>query len=83
MSENPKRRWYSFSIRDMMLVTLIVAILVAWWLDHRYLAPDAQVTREQKARNRDFERKLRSGLYDRPNSAPGAPLGGVSGSYKK
>ena len=86
MSEKPKRRWYSFSIRDMMLVTAIAAVGVAWWLDHRYLAPDAQVTREQKARIRDFERKLRSGVYDRPNSAPGAPpggVGGISGSLKK
>lgn len=24
-----------FSIRDLILVTVIVAILVAWWLDHR------------------------------------------------
>ena len=24
-----------FSIRDLMLVTVIVAILVAWWIDHR------------------------------------------------
>jgi hypothetical protein len=70
-----------FSIRDLFLVTMIVAILLAWWLDHRYLADDAQVTREQKARTRDFERKLKSGVYDRPN--PGAPVGGVSGSLKK
>ena len=24
-----------FSIRELMLVTVIVAILAAWWLDHR------------------------------------------------
>jgi hypothetical protein len=24
-----------FTIRDLFLVTMIVAILVAWWLDHR------------------------------------------------
>jgi hypothetical protein len=83
MSDTPKRGWLSFSIRDIMLATVIAAILVSWWLDHRYLADDAQVTREQKARNRDFERKLKSGFYDRPNSAPGAPPGGVSGSLKK
>ena len=74
MSEKSKRRWYSFSIRDMMFVTMIVAILLAWWLDHRYLAPDAQVTREKKARTRDFENKLKSGWYDRhPPPPTGSP----------
>ena len=24
-----------FSIRDLLLVTVIVAILLAWWVDHR------------------------------------------------
>jgi hypothetical protein len=24
-----------FAIRDLLLVTVIVAILVAWWIDHR------------------------------------------------
>lgn len=27
-----------FSIRDIMLVTVIVAILVAWWIDRSRLA---------------------------------------------
>ena len=26
-----------FSIRDLLLVTIIVAICLAWWLDHRRL----------------------------------------------
>ena len=25
-----------FSIRDLFLVTMIVALAVAWWLDHRW-----------------------------------------------
>ncbi len=25
-----------FSIRDLMLVTVIVALAVAWWLEHRW-----------------------------------------------
>jgi Bacterial type II/III secretion system short domain len=33
----PKRRWFSFSIRDVMLVTVIVALAIGWWLDHRKL----------------------------------------------
>ena len=27
-----------FSIRDLLLVTMIVAVCVAWWLDHRRLS---------------------------------------------
>ena len=29
-----------FSIRDLLLVTVIAAILVAWWLDHSRLATE-------------------------------------------
>ena len=29
------RSLMTFSIRDVLLMTVIVAILVAWWLDHR------------------------------------------------
>ena len=32
----PKRRWFRFSIRDLLLVTAIVALAVGWWLDHRF-----------------------------------------------
>lgn len=78
MSDTPKRGWLNFSIRDMMFVTVIAAILISWWLDHRYLAGDAQVTREKKARIRDFEAKIRSGFYKGSSSPPGAPVG-VSG----
>ena len=35
MSETPKRGWLSFSIRDLMLATVIVALAVVWWIDHR------------------------------------------------
>ena len=27
-----------FSIRDLLLVTVIVAVLVAWWVEHRQQA---------------------------------------------
>ena len=36
----PKRRWFRFSIRDLLLLTVIVALSVGWWLDHRKLTKD-------------------------------------------
>jgi hypothetical protein len=33
----PKRRWFRFSIRDLLLLTVIVALTTGWWLDHRQL----------------------------------------------
>ena len=38
-----QRRWFRFSIRDLLLVTVIVALVIGWWLDHRKL------TRENSA----------------------------------
>ena len=32
-----------FSIRDLLLVTVIVAILVAWWLDRARLAREIEL----------------------------------------
>jgi hypothetical protein len=31
-----------FSIRDLLLVTVIVAVCVAWWLDHRRQAAELE-----------------------------------------
>jgi hypothetical protein len=33
----PKRRWFTFSIRELLLVTAIIALVAGWWLDHRRL----------------------------------------------
>ena len=38
----PKRRLFRFSIRDLLWLTALAALAVAWWLDHR-----AQVDRYQ------------------------------------
>ena len=35
-----------FSIRDLFLVTVIVAVCVAWWLDRSRLATDGARDRE-------------------------------------
>lgn len=59
-----------FSIRDLALLTVIVALIVAWCLDHLYLAEDARITREQKARARDYVEKERRGYYDKPDRVP-------------
>jgi hypothetical protein len=32
---------FRFSIRELMLVTLVVALVVGWWLDHRHFAGKA------------------------------------------
>ena len=37
-----------FSIRDLILVTVIVAVLLAWWLDHRQQAREARELKEQQ-----------------------------------
>jgi hypothetical protein len=36
----PKRHWLRFSIRDLLLLTAIVALSVGWWLDHRKLTKE-------------------------------------------
>ena len=28
----PKRRWFQFSIRELLLITAVVALAVGWWL---------------------------------------------------
>jgi len=36
-----------FSIRDLFLVTLVVAVCVAWWLDHRQEETEKAAIRQQ------------------------------------
>jgi hypothetical protein len=31
----PKRCWFRFSIRDILLTMAIIALVAGWWLDHR------------------------------------------------
>lgn len=40
-----------FSIRDLLLVTVIVAVLMAWWIDHSRFSHDV-------AREREFRSSL-------------------------
>jgi Bacterial type II/III secretion system short domain len=36
----PKRRWFHYSIRELLLLTVIIALAVGWLLDHRQLTKD-------------------------------------------
>lgn len=53
-----------FSIRDLLLVTVIVALGVGWWVDRRRLANDKTLWREHseiwKARAEDANGSLES-----------------------
>jgi hypothetical protein len=37
-----------FSIRDLLLVTVIAAILLAWWVDHRRQAREIKELKDQQ-----------------------------------
>jgi hypothetical protein len=39
----PKRRWFRFSIRDLLLLTVIAALTIGWRLDHRKLTKDNSI----------------------------------------
>ena len=59
-----------FSIRDLLLVTFTVAILVAWWLDRSFLANKVNTQDDQIFRMRQQESnwlKIRAKLQTTPN----------------
>jgi hypothetical protein len=37
---------FRFTIRDVLWLTVVVAVFAAWWLDHRQLRRDARATWE-------------------------------------
>jgi hypothetical protein len=37
----PKRRWFRFSIRDLLWVTLVIGIGLGWWIDRKRLQREA------------------------------------------
>ena len=39
----PKRRWFSFSIRELLLLTALLGMGIAWWLDHQRLTTISDV----------------------------------------
>ncbi len=55
------RSLIKFSIRDLILVTVIVAILSAWWVDHRRQAAELRHLHFQmgvESRSRAIEKNL-------------------------
>ena len=34
----PKRRWFRFSIRDLLLSFIVIALALGWWVDHLRIA---------------------------------------------
>ena len=66
-----------FYIRDLMLVTLIVAVLVAWWLDRSSLKNKVGIQDDQIFRLRRQESNYQNGktwLKTLPNSSAPAPI---------
>ena len=41
-SGSPPYRWYQFSLRTVLLVMVLVALLVGWWCDRVVLQHQAQ-----------------------------------------
>ena len=56
-----------FTIRDLFLVTLISAILVAWWIDHRRQANEVKKLKQQ------LSPVIDSSWITPPNSSAPAP----------
>ena len=63
MSETPKQRWYHFSIRDLLLVTVIVALAVGWFVERRSAA-ELSVERQRLADELSKERVFQSNLRE-------------------
>jgi hypothetical protein len=57
-----------FSIRDLLLVTVIVAICVAWWLDRTRLAAEIKRKRLQ-----DYDLKYFHQMLNPSAPAPNPP----------
>src|SRR5687767_5850131 len=50
MTERPQRRWYSCSTRELLLVPVVMAVVLGWWVDRRELVE--LVTKRDRERER-------------------------------
>jgi len=71
MSDTPKRGWFSFSLRDMMWFTVLIALAVAWFVEQRRAA-DLTVERRRLADELSKEREWKSNLREIQGSVEGA-----------
>jgi hypothetical protein len=63
-----------FSIRDLLLVTVIVAVCVAWYVDHRRRGAEIQTLKEQSNVDvRFFQAILSPNLPTSSAPAPNQP----------
>jgi len=49
---------FRFTIRDVLWLTVMVALAVGWWIDHQSLAPDAQKHRDARQRWEEYRDML-------------------------
>jgi hypothetical protein len=56
------RSLMTFSIRDLALVTVIVALALGWWLDHRIFAKSENKARLAEEKERTFRKLLQHTL---------------------
>jgi hypothetical protein len=50
---------FRFTIRDLVWLTVVVAVGAGWWVDHRNLAPDAELHRGQLKRLAEYVERMR------------------------
>jgi hypothetical protein len=46
MSNTPKKGWLRFSIRDLLWLTILAAVIMAWALDHWNLSETIKMYRK-------------------------------------
>ena len=62
-----------FSIRDLFLVTAIVALVVAWWVDHWRMATERKAVQTSEQL---WARKMGHSTFSRLSSVGRGALGG-------
>jgi hypothetical protein len=50
---------FRFTIRDLVWLTVVVAMGAGWWVDHRHLAPDAEMHRGQLERLAEYVERMK------------------------
>ena len=63
MSDTPQRRWFSFSLRDLMWFIVVAALAVAWFVEQRRAA-NLSVERRRLDAELSKEREWKSSLRE-------------------